>query len=160
MKPKAILLGLLIIICVGLLLDLVLTIAWWEIKDISDGPWWIGFLVFGFAYLCALPAVLVPYCFLAAVKGRRDSHGIGPAAFVGIAYPACLLALTYLGGLVIGHGRMVWDKLVESPHGWGVLLVITLVPGVLVSYCAMLIDRVVRQAHDKQSAPHEKSPIK
>ena len=141
MKPKAIVLSVLIILCLGVFLDVVLSIAWWEIRDISDGPWWIGFLVFGFAYLCALPALLVPYCFLAATKGPTASRGVGPALFVGIAYPACLLALTYLGGLVLGHKRMSWDKLVESPYGWGVLIAIALVPGVFLSYCALAMGR-------------------
>lgn len=141
MRALAIIRAVVTILVLAVLLDLALSIAWWQYYEITDMPWWVGFLGFGFAYLCALPGLLIPYVFLALRKRAARSHwaqGVISGLIVGVLYPASLIALTALGS-AIGL-EMHWDKLVEHPVGWVILGVITLGPGVVLSWVSLRIE--------------------
>ncbi len=142
MRYSKIAIGTLVILGIGALLDIVLSLAVWEINEITDVPLWAGLLGFGFLYICALPGLLLPYCLFARTIGRLRSSGLLPATIVGTFYPLSLILLTYIAGLLMGQDAAVWDKLVESVLGWLILLLITLGPGVCLSYISVQIDNV------------------
>jgi hypothetical protein len=112
----------------------------WEIKEITDAPWWAGLLGFGFLYICALPGLLLPYCLFARTIGRPQSSGLLPATIVGTFYPVSVLLLAYIAVLLMGQDVAVWDKLVESVRGWFILVVITHGPGFCLSCISVQID--------------------
>ena len=140
MKTKVIIAGVATILCVGALVIVALSIAVWEIRGITDAPWWVGSVIFAFLYMCALPGLLLPYCYFAKRLGKSGSRSILSSVLVAVAYPCALVTLTYLGGLVLGTRQMEWDKLVESVHGWLILIVMTLGSGVLLSYASIRLD--------------------
>ena len=141
MRALAIVRGVVTILVLAVLLDLALAIAWWHYYHITDFPWWVGFLIFGFCYLCALPGLLIPYVFIALRKRAARSHwaqGVISGLIVGVLYPAALIALTALG-FAVGL-EMAWDRLVEHLGGWLILAVITLGPGVVLSWVSLRIE--------------------
>lgn len=132
------------ILVLAALMDLALSISWWQYYDISDAPWWVGFLIFGFAYLCALPALLIPYVFFVLRNRAARSHraqGVISGLIVGVLYPVSLIVLT-ASGAAIGL-EMDWDRLVEHPVGWFILALITLGSGVVLSWGALRIESCV-----------------
>jgi uncharacterized membrane protein YkvI len=140
-RALALIRAVLTILVLAVLLDLALSISWWQYYDITDAPWWVGFLAFGFAYLCALPGLLIPYAFVALRHRAPRSHwtqGVISGLIVGVLYPASLMVLTALGA-AIGL-EMHWDRLVEHPVGWLILALITLGPGVVLSWGSLRIE--------------------
>jgi len=144
MRTRFVLLGIVMILSLGAGQVAGFAILYWEINEITDGPWRIGLLVFGFCYLCALPGLVAPYCYFAKKMGNASSLGVLPSAMVGIAYPWNLVIVTYLGGLAVGHNQMAWDRLVESLFGWLLLLLMTLGSGIVLSYVSIRLDAVLQ----------------
>jgi len=155
MRALAIIRAVVTILVLAVLLDLAQSIAWWHYYDITDAPWWVGFLAFGFAYVCVLPGLLIPYVFLVLRNRAQRSHwaqGVISGVIVGVLYPASLFALTALG-FAIGL-EMHWDKLVEHFYGWLILALITLGPGVVLSWVSLRIEsRVCVGAGDRPPNP-------
>lgn len=135
MKLKYILLNVLIILCAGALLDAALVVRLIRTGAAQDGPWWVYFLMYGFAYLCILPALLPPYCIFARKMGRPDSTGALSALAAGIAYP---LVIVLLVSLVLHIPRHALPVAVAVRCFIAALILLGL--GTLVSYCVRLRD--------------------
>lgn len=107
------------------------------------------FFVNSLCYAAALPGMLVPYYIFLTKAGRLRSLGVCSALIVGITYPMALGGLTLLG-YRIGID-MTWDRLVESFSGWLLLATIVLVPGIVLPWLAVRIERaVIGQVRDSQ----------
>ena len=142
MQMWAIIRGVVTVLVLGVVLDVAFSISWWKYWNITDGPWWVGFLIFGFCYLCALPGLLIPYVFFAVKRVRsapRMVRGCISGAVAGLFYPASVAALTGLGWWAFG-ADMAWDRLVEHVGGWVILAAITLGPGIVLSWVSLRIE--------------------
>lgn len=149
MKPRYLVLGTVVILCIGAVLDVGFSIAVWKIENITDGPWWVGFLIFGFCYLCALPGLLLPYWYFAWRRGSPASRGLLASSLAAGLYPCALVLLTRVGGLVTGQGSLPWDKALESFPGWAALIAMTLGPGTAISYLAVKCDAMLAERRAK-----------
>lgn len=139
MRYTRIFAGVIIILAVGTILDIAFSMAVWKINNITDGPWWMGFLIFGFTYLCALPGLLVPYVIIARWQGRADSAGVVSALLLSLAYPASLLLYVWLLG---GFDQV--DRWVNSVAALMILFGSTLTIGIFLSYLAVLLESRLR----------------
>jgi hypothetical protein len=99
------------------------------------------FIVNSLCYAGALPGMLIPYYIFLTKAGRLRSLGFCSALIVGSTYPVALGGLTLLGYRV--GLDMTWDKLVESFPGWLLLATIVLIPGILLPWLAVRVDRAL-----------------
>jgi len=125
----------LVMLASGAAVVVVFTHIYWLVLNITDGPPWVGYLIFGLCWLCSLPGLVLPYVAVSWCKKRIT--GRFPSFVCGVTYPLCLILLTHLGEL---FGRdMAWDKLVESAGGWGILLGMTVIPGIALSILSLSV---------------------
>jgi len=142
MQNSAIAIAYLIAALTQALLCAATAVVVWHVKGITDGPWWIGFLILGFACLCASPCIVIPFAVVAKRTGRDGDRGFLSGVTLGLLYPLAVALLTGLFRTVAGLD-MAWDKLVESLMGWVILAFTTLVPGILVSFIAVYCERLL-----------------
>lgn len=113
---------------------------------LNPGDGWT-FYVNLFCYTCALPALLLPYYVFLARNMPLRCKGMLSAVLAGFAFPIAVGSFTLIGyslGL-----EMTWDKLVESPAGWLILIFITVGPGVLLAYLSVKGEKVLGDIGDR-----------
>jgi hypothetical protein len=125
--------SILIILIIGAILDWALSVGTWWCYEITDGPWWVGFLVYGFTCLCALPFLLVPYVFIATKLAPPACRGLVSSTIAGLLYPLFLVGFVYST-----HGVPI-DMLddLQQLRGWCSLTFVSLPTGIAVSQVAL-----------------------
>ena len=125
MRVPAIVRACILILLVGAATTAAINYGYFKYNNVTDAPWWVGFLLQGFWELLFLPVLLGSYIFCARKLCVPKQTGLLSGALVGAAFPLLQIAL----GLVL------------HVAGEGYWILANLPLAVLLPYLALLLER-------------------